>query len=293
MKMMNFAGAILAVGSVYIVSVVCVVTKLALIEIYGWAVKSGGCTLLGMCAFTSGFLGLLVLGITTALTRLTCAEFGANVILPFLMKQPLALLGAPFVYMFKTSCGAGPGVKGMIELWKDIETLSGAECIERLVTHGRGADLNVADVNGVPVKWLDDVLEEVEGGDWGVQGTVEELQRVLKETVYVIETSLLHELNGLTSKVKKTGEWKATREKLIKKLNGRDVLGVMKAHPMRNWRVQVRKNDEFCMKNETFCIQNDELCKDEELLIKTLSEEPGKKGDAVKTEAPTPGNIYT
>ena len=39
---------------------------------------------------------------TTALTRLDCAEFGANVILPFLMKQPLALLGAPFVYMFKT-----------------------------------------------------------------------------------------------------------------------------------------------------------------------------------------------
>jgi hypothetical protein len=51
----------------------------ALVEIYGWAVKSGGGTLFGMCIFTSGFLGLLVLGMTTALTRLSCAEFGANV----------------------------------------------------------------------------------------------------------------------------------------------------------------------------------------------------------------------
>ena len=63
------------------------------------------------------------------------------------------------------------------------------------------------------------------------------MRRALKETVYVIESSLIHVEAGLTSKHKKTGEWKAGRSVLVKKLNGANALDVVLRHPMRQWRV--------------------------------------------------------
>ena len=54
---------------------------------------------------------------------------------------------------------------------------------------------------------------------------------------HVRYSSLLHAEAGLTSKIKKTGQWKAGRADLIKKLKKADALGVVDRHPMRQWRV--------------------------------------------------------
>jgi hypothetical protein len=36
-------------------------------------------------------------GLTTALTWFACRDFATNVLLPFLMKQPMALIAAPVI----------------------------------------------------------------------------------------------------------------------------------------------------------------------------------------------------
>ena len=227
-------GAALAVLNVYIVSVICGVSKLIFMYSFGWSVNAGGCATLAMAIMSSSLLGVIILGMTTALTKLSCSEFAGNIIMPFLLKQPMALVGAPIVYAFRNSFGYGPGVKGMIQMWDEIDELSGRECADRLTEFGRAADLHIADDDGKPVGWLEDAVADVESGDGQV---LDGMRRALKETVYVIESSLIHVEAGLTSKHKKTGEWKAGRSVLVKKLNGANALDVVLRHPMRQWRV--------------------------------------------------------
>lgn len=227
-------GAVVAVCNVYIVSAICAVSKLIFIAAFGWSVNSGGCAVLAMAAVSSSLLGLLVIGTTTALTNLTCSEFAVNIIMPFLLKQPMALVAAPILYAFKNSFGSGPGVKGLLKIWDEIDELSAHECVERLTYLGRAADLHVADDEGKVLWWLNDVLEDVEAAD---DVLLESLRRALKETTYVVEASLLHVGAGLDKMHKKTGQWKVDRDALVKKLKGAHVVDVVKRHPIRNWRV--------------------------------------------------------
>ena len=226
-------GAMLALINVYIVSVVCAVAKLGLLYGYGYACKRGGLTLLVASAIVATFLGLIILGMTAALTKLSCADFASNVVLPFLMKQPLALLGAPAVYAFRNSFGAGAGVTGICKMWNEIDGLSASECAERLTAAGRRADLHSSDKDGKITGRLEDCVADAESGD---EKKLRALQRALKETVYVLEVSLLHELEGLTQR-NKDGELKADRAKLLKKLGSANAIGVMAMHPERRWRV--------------------------------------------------------
>ena len=226
-------GAAIAVLNVYIVSVICAVTKLIFLYSFGWSVGSGGWAMLTTAAASSFLLGLLVSGVTTALTNLTCVEFATHIAIPFLLKQPMALVVAPVVYAFRNSFGAGLGVKGIVEMWNEVDEMSGSECVERLTDLGRAADLHVAD-DGRAVARLGDVLADVEAGDALLLAS---LRRALKETIYVIEASQLHANAGLTSKNEKTGEWKAGRKALVKKLKQANALSVIGQHPMRQWRL--------------------------------------------------------
>jgi hypothetical protein len=226
-------GAAIAVLNVYIVSVICAVTKLIVIYSFGWSVSNGGWAALTTAVVSSCLLGLLVSGVTEALTNLTCVEFATHIAMPFLLKQPMALVVAPVVYAFRNSFGSGPGVQGIVEMWNEVDGMSGSECVDRLTDLGRAADLHVAD-DGRAVAWLNDVLADVEAGD---NLLLESLRRALKETIYVVEASQLHAIAGLTSKNKKTGQWKVGREALVKKLKQAGALGVVVQHPMRQWRV--------------------------------------------------------
>ena len=82
---------------IYFVSIVGVVCHELLVLLYGMAYKRGG--LFGMAVYLAagGTVGFAVLGMTTALTRFACRDFATNVLLPFLMKQPMALIAAPVI----------------------------------------------------------------------------------------------------------------------------------------------------------------------------------------------------
>jgi hypothetical protein len=69
-------------------------------------------------------VGMVVVGLTKSLSNLSCSEFVTTVVMPFLMKQPLALVGSPLVYAAKNSFGGGPGVEGILVEYRAADQLS-------------------------------------------------------------------------------------------------------------------------------------------------------------------------
>ena len=153
--------------------------------VYSVAYKEGGHTANVIYFATGWFVGLVLLGMTTALTRFSCADFATAVVLPLLMKQPLALVGSPVVYALKNTFGQGPGVDGILLEYARIHAIgSVAELRQELFERGRGSDL----------PWLTEA-EEPQGDDpsaaegeanehWSKRSLVE-LQTLLKGTAYI------------------------------------------------------------------------------------------------------------
>jgi hypothetical protein len=126
-----------------------------LVIVYARACSKGGLEAKLVYFVTGAFVGFVSLGMTVALTRFSCTDFATMVVLPFLMKQPLALLGAPFIYAFKNSFGGGPGVDGILAAYEELELHDTPEELRAaLREHGRAVDN----------PWLDDGVEGRRGG---------------------------------------------------------------------------------------------------------------------------------
>lgn len=114
-------------------------------------------------------------------TRLSCADFATRVVLPFVMKQPLALLGAPMVYALKNSFGAGIGVDGILAEYAEIDKVETVEAAcDALREQGRGIDH----------AWLAPRSQLAEGPATAAIPEIEELRKILKDTVYLRSVSL-------------------------------------------------------------------------------------------------------
>ena len=115
-------SAALAMASIYMVSIVGAVMHEILVFCYALAYRRGGMIEKGVFFSTGGLLGLVIVAMSTTLTHLACKTFVMSAVLPFLMKQPLALISAPVIYSLKNSFGQGPGVEGILELYKVLPT---------------------------------------------------------------------------------------------------------------------------------------------------------------------------
>ena len=183
-------STVLAICSIYTVSIVGVLLKEIMILLYARAFQRQATTAKVVCAAVSVFLGTVLLGMTRSLTHFSCSEFAGHVVLPFLAKQPLALIGVPVIYAFRNSFGGGPGVDGILRDFRKIDELETAqELCHALRQHGRGADL----------KWLPQWWGNKSGkslmaallasGDEGQMRSLDEMRYELKRTTYIASST--------------------------------------------------------------------------------------------------------
>jgi len=143
---------IFAVLSIYTVSIAGLITHEVLVLVYGLAYDNGGITATTVFIVTGIFVGCVLLMMTSVLSHFSCSGFLTTVVLPFLMKQPLALVASPFVYAAKNSFGLGPGVEGILEAYHDASATFKSEddLRQALRQYGRGVDN----------PWLNDQVDE-------------------------------------------------------------------------------------------------------------------------------------
>lgn len=85
---------VMSLLSIYICAICGVVTHEVLILLYAMAYKKGGVTAVTVYVMTALLLWYCIFVLTQALTFLSCDDFARNVVVPFLMKQPIALVTA-------------------------------------------------------------------------------------------------------------------------------------------------------------------------------------------------------